>query len=184
MLPSACERSAPVAFPFSKNIERLRPSGRVIETVTVPLESRATPNEHCPIGCPFAWAHGIFPVASNLPCPALTAEFSVDSSSTWALDSLADSVASDISAVSFHLYYSNVATLPLSVTVYIKINAISGVISFYLKLISDNSSQPTSLNFMKVCFNLGIQQIFTSYNNPKGSADTEKMIRTMKEELL
>ena len=52
-----------------------------------------------------------------------------------------------------------------------------------LKLISDNGSQPTSLTFMKACSNLGIQQIFTSYNNPKGNADTERMIRTMKEEL-
>jgi hypothetical protein len=31
--------------------------------------------------------------------------------------------------------------------------------------------------------NLEIKQKFTSYNNPKGNADTEKMIRTMKEEL-
>jgi len=30
---------------------------------------------------------------------------------------------------------------------------------------------------------MGIQQIFTSYNNPKGNADTERMFRTMKEEL-
>ncbi|MGH7807689.1 MAG: integrase core domain-containing protein, partial [Thermodesulfobacteriota bacterium] len=27
------------------------------------------------------------------------------------------------------------------------------------------------------------EQSFTSYNNPKGNADTERMIRTMKEEL-
>jgi len=52
-----------------------------------------------------------------------------------------------------------------------------------LKLISDNGSQPTSLSFMKTCSNLNIKQIFTSYNNPKGNADTERMIRTMKEEL-
>jgi len=52
-----------------------------------------------------------------------------------------------------------------------------------LKLISDNGSQPTSLSFIKTCSNLDIQQIFTSYNNPKGNADTERMIRTMKEEL-
>ena len=31
---------------------------------------------------------------------------------------------------------------------------------------------------------MGIQQIFTSYNNPKGNADTERMFRTMKEELI
>ncbi len=48
---------------------------------------------------------------------------------------------------------------------------------------SDNGSQPTSLSFMKACSNLEVQQVFTSYNNPKGNADTERMIRTMKEEL-
>jgi len=58
-----------------------------------------------------------------------------------------------------------------------------GVRGNKLKLISDNGSQPTSLSFIKTCSNLGIQQIFTSYNNPKGNADTERMIRTMKEEL-
>ena len=31
---------------------------------------------------------------------------------------------------------------------------------------------------------LGVHQAFTSYNNPKGNADTERVIRTMKEELL
>lgn len=59
-----------------------------------------------------------------------------------------------------------------------------GVRGNKLKLISDNGSQPTSLTFMKACSNLDIQQIFTSYNNPKGNAETERMIRTMKEELL
>ncbi len=53
-----------------------------------------------------------------------------------------------------------------------------------LQLMSDNGSQPTSLSFMKACSNLGIRQAFTSYGNPKGNADTERMIRTMKEELL
>ena len=48
---------------------------------------------------------------------------------------------------------------------------------------SDNGSQPTSLSFMKACFNLEVEQVFTSYNNQKGNADTERMIRTMKEEL-
>ncbi len=52
-----------------------------------------------------------------------------------------------------------------------------------LKLMSDNGSQPTSLCFMKACSNLELQQVFTSYNNPKGNADTERMIRTLKEEL-
>jgi len=38
--------------------------------------------------------------------------------------------------------------------------------------------------FMKECSTLGIHQRFTSYNNPKGNADTERMMRTLKEELL
>lgn len=53
-----------------------------------------------------------------------------------------------------------------------------------LNLMSDNGSQPTSRAFMKACGLMGINQAFTSYNNPKGNADTERMIRTMKEELL
>ncbi len=31
---------------------------------------------------------------------------------------------------------------------------------------------------------LGVKQIFTSYNNPKGNAETEHHIRTIKEEIL
>ena len=31
---------------------------------------------------------------------------------------------------------------------------------------------------------LEITQIFTTYNNPKGNADTEKVIRTIKEEVI
>jgi len=58
-----------------------------------------------------------------------------------------------------------------------------GVRDHGLKLMSDNGSQPTSLSFMKACSNLEVEQVFTSYNNPKGNADTERMIRTMKEEL-
>jgi len=53
-----------------------------------------------------------------------------------------------------------------------------------LNLMSDNGSQPTSTRFMKDCNTLGISQAFTSYNNPKGNADTERMFRTLKEELL
>ena len=59
-----------------------------------------------------------------------------------------------------------------------------GVRGHGLKLMSDNGSQPTSLSFMKACSNLEVHQAFASYNNPKGNADTERMIRTMKEELL
>jgi len=53
-----------------------------------------------------------------------------------------------------------------------------------LKLISDNGSQPTSVSFMKEAANLEIEQIFTSYDNPKGNADTERMMRTIKEEVI
>lgn len=53
-----------------------------------------------------------------------------------------------------------------------------------LKLLSDNGCQPTSEAFMKACSTLGIQQIFTSWNNPKGNADTERVLRTLKEDLI
>ncbi len=59
-----------------------------------------------------------------------------------------------------------------------------GVRKHKLHLMSDNGSQPTSTSFMKVCSHLGVHQAFTSYNNPKGNADTERMMRTLKEELL
>ena len=52
-----------------------------------------------------------------------------------------------------------------------------------LTLMSDNGSQPTSRVFMETCAGLGIRQAFTAYNNPKGNADTERMMRTLKEEL-
>ncbi|MDD5598963.1 MAG: IS3 family transposase [Victivallaceae bacterium] len=45
-------------------------------------------------------------------------------------------------------------------------------------LVSDHGSQPTSLKFIEECGILGIQQIFASYGNPKGNADTERVIRT------
>ena len=59
-----------------------------------------------------------------------------------------------------------------------------GVKSRGLSFMSDNGSQPTSLAFMKSCREMGIKQAFTSYGNPKGNADTERVFRTMKEELL
>jgi putative transposase len=52
-----------------------------------------------------------------------------------------------------------------------------------LHLMSDNGCQPTSTSFMRTCSQLGVKQAFTSYNNPKGNADTERLMRTMKEEL-
>jgi transposase InsO family protein len=53
-----------------------------------------------------------------------------------------------------------------------------------LFLISDNGSQPTSTSFMQACSILEIKQIFTCYDNPKGNADTERVIRTLKEDLI
>jgi len=37
---------------------------------------------------------------------------------------------------------------------------------------------------MQACFTLGIKQIFTSWSNPKGNTDTERVIRTLKEDLV
>ena len=53
-----------------------------------------------------------------------------------------------------------------------------------LSLMSDNGCQPTALAFMRACSTLEIQQAFTGYNNPKGNADTERIMRTLKEECL
>ena len=53
-----------------------------------------------------------------------------------------------------------------------------------LSLISDNGSQPTSVAFMTETAGLDINQIFCSYDNPRGNAETERVIRTIKEELL
>lgn len=53
-----------------------------------------------------------------------------------------------------------------------------------LKPISDNGSQPTSTSFVRDTATLKIEQIFTSYDNPKGNADTERVMRTIKEEVI
>ena len=60
----------------------------------------------------------------------------------------------------------------------------SGVRGQALHLMSDNGSQPTAVRFMATCGLLGIAQAFTSYNNPKGNADTERSIRMLKEACL
>jgi len=52
------------------------------------------------------------------------------------------------------------------------------------KLISDNGCQPTSEMFMKACSQVKVKQIFTTWNNPKGNADTERFFRTLKEDLV
>jgi putative transposase len=59
-----------------------------------------------------------------------------------------------------------------------------GVRGCGLRLMSDNGTQPTAISFMKACRDMGINQAFTSYNNPKGNADTERFMRTLKEELV
>lgn len=53
-----------------------------------------------------------------------------------------------------------------------------------LYLVSDNGSQPTSHKYMQACSVMEIKQIFASYNNPKGNADTERVMRTIKEDFL
>jgi putative transposase len=59
-----------------------------------------------------------------------------------------------------------------------------GALEQTLSLTSDNGCQPTSTAFMRACGTLGIQQAFTSDNNPKGHADTERVMRTLKKECL
>lgn len=53
-----------------------------------------------------------------------------------------------------------------------------------LSLMSDHGCQPTSIVFMEACRTMEIHQAFTSYNNPKGNADTARCMRTLKEECL
>jgi transposase InsO family protein len=60
----------------------------------------------------------------------------------------------------------------------------NGVRGAGLKLVSDNGSQPTATGFMTAMSLLGIEQVFTNYDNPKGNAETERLMRTIKEELL
>ena len=52
------------------------------------------------------------------------------------------------------------------------------------ELVSDHGSQPAPTAFRGACEALGINQIFASYGNPKGNADTERMMRTIKEDLI
>lgn len=59
-----------------------------------------------------------------------------------------------------------------------------GVREYHLNLMSDNNSQPTNIKFIKECKNLKINHVVTCYNNPKGNADTERMMWTMEEEFL
>jgi len=56
--------------------------------------------------------------------------------------------------------------------------------SYGISLMSDNGSQPTSNRYEKELETLGISHVTTSYNNPKGNADTERFMRTFKEEVV
>jgi transposase InsO family protein len=49
---------------------------------------------------------------------------------------------------------------------------------------SENGCPPTAIAFMQAAATLGVTQAFTSDNNPKGNADPERLMRTLKEELL
>lgn len=59
-----------------------------------------------------------------------------------------------------------------------------GVRGLGVSLVSDNRSQPTSMTFIRDTVELDIQQIFCSYDNPRGNAETEWVMRTIKEEFL
>jgi putative transposase len=50
-----------------------------------------------------------------------------------------------------------------------------------INLMSDNGSQPISQTYEKALETLGITHTATSYSNPKGNAETERVIRTLKE---
>lgn len=59
-----------------------------------------------------------------------------------------------------------------------------GILGHKLHLMSDNGCQPTSTSFMQYCGILEVKQAFTAYANPKGNADTERLMRTFKEEIV
>lgn len=63
-------------------------------------------------------------------------------------------------------------------------NGIRADLNEKLRLISDNGCQPTSQRFMMNCSLLGIKQIFTTWSNPKGNSDTERVMRTIKEDIV
>jgi hypothetical protein len=63
----------------------------------------------------------------------------------------------------------------------------SQAVRFYFA--SPDFAQPLDLvkvqfGFIAACSVPGIKQIFASYNNPKGNADTERVMRTIKEDLV
>ena len=50
-----------------------------------------------------------------------------------------------------------------------------------LSLLRDHGCQPTAAAFMRAGATLQMHQAFTSDHNPKGNADTERVMRTLKE---
>jgi transposase InsO family protein len=56
--------------------------------------------------------------------------------------------------------------------------------AYGLNLMSDNGSQPTSGKYEKELEMLGIHHATTSYSNPKANAETERAIRTLKEDAI
>ena len=60
----------------------------------------------------------------------------------------------------------------------------AGVQGQGLSLMSDHGGQPTSMALMRACGTLGSQQAFPSETNPKGNADTARMLRTLTEACL
>lgn len=60
----------------------------------------------------------------------------------------------------------------------------AGSRSEHVQLMSDNGSQPTSRRYEATLETLEIGHVTTSYNNPKGNADTERFMRTFKEEVI
>ena len=60
----------------------------------------------------------------------------------------------------------------------------AGSRSYGLHLMSDNGSQPTSGKYENHLKDLWIEHATTSYCNPKGNADTERMFRTIKEDYI
>jgi putative transposase len=53
-----------------------------------------------------------------------------------------------------------------------------------VSLMRDHGCQPTSTAVMLACATVESHQAFTSDHNPKGHADTERFMRTLKEECL
>lgn len=59
-----------------------------------------------------------------------------------------------------------------------------GAREYKINLMSDNGSQPTSIRYEREVLSMAINHITTSFANPKGNADTERFMRTFKEEVV